>query len=84
MDGGYYTKTKENRFLVGPLPMGGAYIMGAFSGYGLMAALAAGELLAAHIAGERLPDYASAFLLSRYDDPEYVKRLESWGEMGQL
>lgn len=84
MDGGYYTKTKENRFLVGPLPIEGAYLMGAFSGYGLMAAPAAGELLAAHIAGDRLPDYAPAFLLSRYADPEYVKRLESWGEMGQL
>lgn len=84
IDGGYYTKTKENRFLVGPLPVQGAYLMGAFSGYGIMAAPAAGELLAAHIAGDALPDYASAFLLSRYADPEYMKRLESWGETGQL
>ena len=26
----------------------------------------------------------SAFALSRYTDPEYLKRLESWGENGQL
>jgi len=84
IDGGYYTKTKENRFMVGPLAVKGAYLMGAFSGYGIMAAPAAGELLAAHIAGDRLPEYASAFTPSRYDDPAYLKLLESWGETGQL
>ncbi len=84
IDGGYYTKTKENRFMVGPLPVEGAYLMGAFSGYGIMAAPAAGELLAAHVTGEPLPAYASAFLPSRYTDPAYLKLLESWGETGQL
>src|SRR5215213_3778683 len=51
IDGGYYVKTRENRPLIGPLPLAGAYIIGALSGYGLMAACAAGELLAAHICG---------------------------------
>ena len=84
IDGGYYTKTKENRPLIGPLPVEGAHIIAALSGYGLMAAPAAGELLAAHIVGDSLPPYANAFLLSRYDDPIYQKLLESWDDTGQL
>ena len=84
VDGGYYTKTRENRPLIGALPVEGAYISAAFSGFGLMAAPAAGELIAAQIAGGALPDYASAFAPSRYDDPEYQQRLASWGSTGQL
>jgi glycine/D-amino acid oxidase-like deaminating enzyme len=42
VDGGYYVKTQENRLLAGPLPVDGAYILGALSGYGLMASPAAG------------------------------------------
>ncbi|MBI4011190.1 MAG: FAD-binding oxidoreductase [Candidatus Rokubacteria bacterium] len=84
VDGGYYTKTRENRPLVGPLPVDGAYVIGALSGYGLMAACAAGELAAAHVAGGALPDYAPAFALARYDDPEYRTRLLAWGSTGQL
>jgi glycine/D-amino acid oxidase-like deaminating enzyme len=84
IDGGYYTKTRENRPLIGPLPVEGAYIIGALSGYGLMAACAAGELLAAHIVGGQLPHYAPAFLLSRYDDAAYQRLLERWGDVGQL
>ncbi len=84
VDGGYYTKTRENRPLIGPLPLDGAYIFAALSGYGLMAACAGGELLAAHVAGAPLPSYAPAFLLSRYDDPAYQARLAAWGATGQL
>ncbi len=84
VDGGYYTKTRENRPLIGPLPVEGAYILAALSGYGLMAACAGGELLAAHITGAALPAYASAFLLSRYDDPAYQQQLVVWGSTGQL
>jgi glycine/D-amino acid oxidase-like deaminating enzyme len=62
----------------------GAYVIGAFSGYGLMAAAAAGELLAAHITGEDLPDYAAAFRLERYADPAYQKLLQDWRAEGQL
>ena len=83
-DGGYYTKTLENRPLIGPLPVQGAYIIGAMSGFGLMASHAAGDLLAAHITGAPLPDYAPAFALSRYDDPAYQRLLENWGDGGQL
>jgi glycine/D-amino acid oxidase-like deaminating enzyme len=84
LDGGYYTKTRENRPLIGPLPVKGAYLIGALSGYGLMASQAAGDLLARHIAGADLPDYTPDFLLERYHDPVYVKQLETWGETGQL
>jgi len=84
LDGGYYTKTRENRPLIGPLPVQGAYLIGALSGFGLMASCAAGELLAAHVTGSSLPLYAPAFALSRYDDPAYQRSLEDWRESGQL
>jgi glycine/D-amino acid oxidase-like deaminating enzyme len=84
VDGGYYTKTRENRFLAGPLPLDGAYVIGALSGYGLMSSNAAADLLAAHITGGPLPHYASAFTLDRYDDPAYQALLDSWGDSGQL
>ena len=85
VDGGYYCKTRENRPLIGPLPIKGAYLFGAVSGYGIMASQSGGELLAAHIAGGDLPDYAPAFLLSRYNDPHYRAQLDSWdATSGQL
>jgi sarcosine oxidase, subunit beta len=84
VDGGYYTKTEENRPLIGPLPVDGAYICAALSGYGLMAAPAAAELLAAHVMGDTLPAYAPAFLLSRYSNPLYQDMLAAWGSTGQL
>ncbi len=85
VDGGYYCKTQENRPLIGPLPVEGAYLIGALSGFGVMACQAAGELLAAHIAGGQLPDYAPHFLLERYQEPAYQKLLESWdATSGQL
>ncbi|MEN9510037.1 MAG: hypothetical protein RLZZ621_2600, partial [Gemmatimonadota bacterium] len=84
VDGGYYTKTVENRPLVGPMGPEGAYVCAAFSGFGLMAAPAAAELLAAQITGVARPSYEAAFLLSRYDDPAYQAQLASWGSTGQL
>ena len=84
IDGGYYTKTRENRPLIGKLPISGAYLIGALSGFGLMVSCAAGELLAAHVTGEKLPSYAHAFELERYQDPTYQRWLENWGASGQL
>ncbi len=85
VDGGYYCKTQENRPLIGPLPIKGAFVHGALSGFGIMSGLAGGELLASHIAGTQLPDYAPDFLLSRYEDPDYKKRLTVWeSTSGQL
>ncbi len=84
LDGGYYTKTNENRPLIGKLPTEGAYIIGALSGFGIMTACAAGELLAAHIVGSDLPGYATAFELNRYSNLEYLKLIKSYGSEEQL
>ena len=85
VDGGYYCKTRENRPLIGPLPIEGAFVLGALSGIGVMASHASAELLAQHVTGARLPDYAKWFLPSRYDDPGYRALVEAWGPMvGQL
>jgi glycine/D-amino acid oxidase-like deaminating enzyme len=60
-------------------------VVGALSGYGIMAAHAAGELLAAHVTGEPLPAYAAAFLPSRYDDAAYRAAISEGGALvGQL
>ena len=85
VDGGYYCKTPENRPLIGPLPVQGAYVLGALSGMGVMSSHAGAELLAAHVAEQPLPDYARWFLPSRYDDPAYRALVEQWGPLvGQL
>ncbi len=85
VDGGYYCKTPENRPLVGPCAVDGAYLCAAFSGFGIMAAHAGGELLAAHVTGAPLPGYAGALLPARYDDAAYTARLETLGtRVGQL
>lgn len=84
VDGGYYCKTRENRPLIGPLPVRGAYIVGALSGFGIMASPGAGDLLADHLSGEPLPHYAQAFLLERYRDPAYLDLLANWPTSGQL
>jgi glycine/D-amino acid oxidase-like deaminating enzyme len=84
VDGGYYTKTRENRFLSGPLPVEGAYVLGALSGYGMMSSNGAADLLADYIAERPLPRYAGAFHLDRYRDPAYRALLDNWGDSGQL
>ncbi|KAF0245077.1 MAG: putative oxidoreductase [bacterium] len=85
IDGGYYCKTPENRPLIGPLGVKGAYVIGALSGYGIMASQAAGELIAAHITESKLPDYAPKFLLERYEDPNYQALVKTINSLtGQL
>ena len=84
VDGGYYTKTVENMPLIGPMNTGGGVVIGALSGFGVMAGAAAGELAALHAIGGTLPDYAPAFLPSRYQDPKYVETIEQVGDGGQL
>lgn len=85
VDGGYYTRTAENRPLIGPMATSGAFILGALSGFGVMAAAAAGELVARHVTGEPLPGYAPAFQLSRYEDPAYLDGItETIEDGGQL
>ncbi len=84
LDGGYYTKTQENLPLVGPLPVQGAYLIGAVSGYGIMSALGLGELLAGYIAGAELPDYATDFSFVRYHDPNPEHKMKILEDDGQL
>ncbi len=84
VDGGYYTKTRENRPLIGPGVTPGMFMVVALSGYGVMAACAAGELVARHVGGDPLPDHAPAFTLARYDDPAYVRMMESQSDAGQI
>jgi glycine/D-amino acid oxidase-like deaminating enzyme len=84
VDGGYYTKTRENRPLVGPLGIEGAFVVGAFSGFGVMAAAAAGELASMYLTGADLPVYANAFALSRYEDPAYVAEINTITNTGQI
>lgn len=84
VDAGYYTRTAENRPIIGPLPVEGAFVLGALSGFGVMASAAAGELLAAHVTGATLPSYASAFALERYEDPDYQERFAHWAAASAL
>lgn len=83
-DGGYYTKTRDNRPLIGPLSVPGTFVCGAFSGYGIMASCAAGELLAAHVLGHKRPSYSDAFEVTRFDDADYVERIAGLTASGQL
>jgi glycine/D-amino acid oxidase-like deaminating enzyme len=84
IDGGYYTKTRENRPLIGPVGPEGSVVVGALSGYGVMAAAAAGELGAYHVTGGSLPAYARWFEPGRYEDPEYLELLEQMTDSGQI
>lgn len=83
VDGGYYTKTRENRPLIGPAGVDGVHLLTAMSGFGVMVSAGAADLLARHVTGAPLPDYADAFLLSRYDDPTYVAAMNDLAS-GQL
>ena len=84
VDGGYYTKTSENRPLIGPVGPRGSFVVGALSGYGVMAAPAAGELAARHGLGLEVPDYAAFLAPDRYRDPAYRELLERMEDQGQL
>jgi sarcosine oxidase, subunit beta len=84
IDGGYYTKTRENRPLIGRLDAKGAFVVGAFSGFGIMAALGAADLLARQMLSLPTPSYTAAFDPARYDDASYRAALETWDRSGQL
>ena len=82
--GGYYTMTPENWPLIGPLRTAGAYVAGALSGFGTMAACSTGATCAAWIADARLPSYARALSLARYDDPAVTSQLAALASKGVL
>lgn len=73
--GGWYTMTKENWPLIGPMGPDGAYMNCAMSGFGTMAACAGGALCADWITDSPLPDYAKVFSLQRRNDVALMKQL---------
>jgi glycine/D-amino acid oxidase-like deaminating enzyme len=83
VDGGYYTKTAENRPIIGPTDVESVHVLAGLSGFGVMASAGAADLIARHLTGAELPDFSDDFLLGRYDDPEYAARMES-AASGQL
>lgn len=84
VDGGYYTKTLENRPLAGPMGPDGAFLVGALSGFGVMAACGVADLVTAHLTGAALPPHAAAFQLDRYDDPAYREEIAALADTGQI
>lgn len=84
VDGGYYTKTPENRPLAGPTATEGSFVAGAVSGFGVMAACGVADLVAAHVTGRDLPDHAASFSLDRYDDPAYRAEIDALEDSGQI
>lgn len=77
--GGYYTMTEENWPLIGPMQTAGAFIAGALSGYGSMAACATGSLCAAWVAGRPIPEYANSLDYSRFADQPLMDALRRLG-----
>jgi glycine/D-amino acid oxidase-like deaminating enzyme len=82
--GGYYTMTAENWPLIGPLDRRGAFVVGALSGFGTMAACAAGKLCADTVCGDRLPAYAADLSLARLDNEELMSDLAATQNKGLL
>ncbi|HYB09831.1 MAG TPA: FAD-binding oxidoreductase [Alphaproteobacteria bacterium] len=82
--GGYYTMTKENWPLIGPMQTPGAFVVGALSGYGTMAACMAGAIAAAWIVDNTLPDYAQALSPARHADTALMDELAALKSRGVL
>ncbi|MDJ0653512.1 MAG: FAD-binding oxidoreductase [Xanthomonadales bacterium] len=80
--GGYYTMTEENWPLIGPLRTPGAFVVGALSGFGTMAACAAGSLCADWVTGAALPAYARSLSLQRYQDSKLMADLRADADKG--
>jgi glycine/D-amino acid oxidase-like deaminating enzyme len=85
VDGGYYCKAPDNRPLIGPTSIEGVFLLGALSGFGIMASQAGAELLACHLLDRPRPDYAAAFHPARFEDPSYRRVLATLdARSGQL
>ena len=82
--GGYYTMTKENWPLIGPMKTEGAFVAGALSGFGTMAACATGALCASWVQGAERPAFAERLSLSRYDDENFMRQLRASAGTGVL
>ena len=78
--GGYYAMTDENWPLIGPMQTPGAFVAGALSGFGTMAACATGWISGAWATGSPLPDYAKALSSARYADGALMAELAELGK----
>ena len=84
VDGGYYTKTAENRPLAGPMGPEGVFVAAALSGFGVMAACGVADLVASHVVGLPPADHAPDFMLDRYDRAEYRAEVQALVDTGQI
>jgi len=85
VDGGYYCKAPDNRPLIGPTAIEGVFLLGALSGFGIMASQAAAELVTTYLLDQPRPDYAAAFHPARFQDPAYQRLLATLDlKSGQL
>jgi len=81
VDGGYYCKTIQNMPIVDAYrSLRGAYVAGAYSGFGIMSSPALAELMALRILGKPLPDYAQAFEIESHR--ENLRRAAESGHAG--
>jgi len=81
---GYYTSTEENWPMIGEMEVDGAYIVGAMSGFGTMAACAAGELCAQWVLGNSLPKYAFELSPERHNDASLLAEIHALSSRGIL
>lgn len=78
--GGYYPMTDENWPLIGPMKTEGAFVAGALSGFGSMAACSTGAICAAWVADKPVPDYARSLSSDRYGDKPLMNELAALGK----
>ena len=78
--GGYYTMTDENWPLIGPMQTPGAFVAGALSGFGSMAACATGRICAAWVNDSPRPAYAKSLSSDRYTDSTLMAELSVLGK----
>ncbi|NTI85080.1 FAD-binding oxidoreductase [Agrobacterium rhizogenes] len=82
--GGYYTTTEENWPLIGPMHTPGAFVAGALSGFGTMAACISGSICADWVMGKTSAPYARMLSAARYDDPAIMAELAALNNRGHL
>ncbi|MDE2790770.1 MAG: FAD-binding oxidoreductase [Paracoccaceae bacterium] len=81
---GYYSMTPENWPLIGSIGVDGAFVVGALSGFGTMAACAAGALCASVIAGRESFGYAGALSPARYKNCQLMDEFSKLNSRGIL
>lgn len=82
--GGYYTLTDENWPLIGQMNIEGAFVVGAMSGFGTLAARAAGQLCAQWVLSAKQPTYAATLSPQRYSDQKLMAQIGALANRGIL